>query len=182
MELLFDSFGLPRPACTSNVFLRLEGTDLSRTAGRGRVWALTPIGRARSEAALSDLDIARLSAETIGTRGPFLGGIVHAILPPSLAAPELLPILRTFLDVHPFDRNVLGLTRFPDENDAEDPDPLTDVITAAREVCRLHDLEFHLASDRAMHDDLWAKVAAHMWASRYGSRLRETLRSVEQRG
>ena len=32
----------------------------------------------------------------------------------------------------------------------------------------MHGLEFHLASDRAISDDLWANVAAHMWASRYG--------------
>jgi hypothetical protein len=36
-------------------------------------------------------------------------------------------------------------------------------------------LEFHLASDRQMHDDLWTNVAAHMWASRYGIALFEDL-------
>lgn len=29
-------------------------------------------------------------------------------------------------------------------------------------------MEFHLASDRAISDDLWTNVTAHMWACRYG--------------
>lgn len=32
----------------------------------------------------------------------------------------------------------------------------------------MHGFAFHLTSDRAIHDDLWTNVAAHMWASRYG--------------
>jgi hypothetical protein len=41
-------------------------------------------------------------------------------------------------------------------------------LRIAREVCQEHGLEFHLASDRALNDDLWTNVAAHMWASQYG--------------
>lgn len=80
----------------------------------------------------------------------------------------MLPNLKSFLDDHPFERNVLGMTRFPDEEDADDPDPLKPVLHAARDVCALHGLEFHLASDRDIEEDLWQNVAAHMWASRYG--------------
>jgi hypothetical protein len=116
---------------------------------------------------VSDLDIAALVAESIRLGGTFLGGVVHTVMPPSLAAPELLPVLRTFLEAHPFETNVLGMTRFPDDDEAK-PDPLLPVIDVARQVCAAHGLEFHLASDRAMHDDLWTNVAAHMWASRYG--------------
>lgn len=79
----------------------------------------------------------------------------------------MLPNLKRFLDEHPFERNVLGMTRFPDE-EVDDPDPLTPVLDAAREVCAMHGLEFHLASDRDIEVDLWPNVAAHMWASRYG--------------
>jgi hypothetical protein len=59
------------------------------------------------------------------------------------------------------------MTRFPDDDDTT-PDPLLPVIAVARDVCRAHGLEFHLASDRAIHDDLWTNVAAHMWASQFG--------------
>ena len=47
-------------------------------------------------------------------------------------------------------------------------DPVEPALKIAREVCQQHGLEFHLASDRAINDDLWANVAAHMWASQYG--------------
>lgn len=168
MEDLFDSFGLPKPAKTSNILLRLEGNAVARANGRGRVWSLTPVGRARSEELLSDLDVASLIAEATRGVGSFLGGMVHTVVPPPLAPPSMLPNLKGFLDDHPFERNVLGMTRFPDEADAEDPDPLKPVLDAAREVCAKHGLEFHLASDRDIEDDLWQNVAAHMWASRYG--------------
>jgi hypothetical protein len=79
----------------------------------------------------------------------------------------LLVPLAHFLAEHPFETNVFGMTRFPD--DMEDtPDPVAPALEVARDVCRAHGLEFHLASDRAIHDDLWTNVAGHMWASRYG--------------
>jgi hypothetical protein len=84
------------------------------------------------------------------------------------APPSLLPVLGDFLARHPFDQNVFGMTRFPDEQRAAPIDPVKPALEVAREVCKLHSLEFHLASDRAMDDDLWTNVAAHMWASRYG--------------
>jgi hypothetical protein len=48
-------------------------------------------------------------------------------------------------------------------------------LDAARSVCEAHGLEFHLASDRQILDDLWQNVAAHMWASRYGIAFFEDL-------
>lgn len=61
------------------------------------------------------------------------------------------------------------MTRFPAEtDDADDEDPVAPALKVARELCIAHGLEFHLASDRQIVDDLWGNVAAHMWASRYG--------------
>jgi hypothetical protein len=60
------------------------------------------------------------------------------------------------------------MTRFPTEGEGDPPDPVREALTVAAGVCRAHDLEFHLASDRQLDDDLWTNVAAHMWASRYG--------------
>jgi hypothetical protein len=57
------------------------------------------------------------------------------------------------------------MTRFPETG--ADPDPVAPALDAAEAACRLHGLEFHLASERAIHDDLWTNVAAHMWASQY---------------
>lgn len=61
------------------------------------------------------------------------------------------------------------MTRFPDRSESKKgPDPVNPALEVAREVCLHHGLQFHLASDRAIVDDLWQNVAAHMWASRYG--------------
>lgn len=166
---LFDAFGLPRPAKVSNVFLRLEQQGhLSRLKDGRSMWRLTPVGRARSTALIDDLDLAALVAEAATERPPLFGRMSHPLIPPSLAPPEILTPLRVFLEAHPFDLNVFGMTRFPDEQQESDLDPLAAVLEAVRAACAAHGLEFHLASDRMIVDDLWANVAAHMWACHYG--------------
>jgi hypothetical protein len=62
---------------------------------------------------------------------------------------------------------VFGMTRFPDDHEEKGPDPVGPALEAARAVCEQHGLTFHLASDRQIVDDLWANVAAHIWACKY---------------
>jgi hypothetical protein len=69
------------------------------------------------------------------------------------------------------------MTRFPDEQDDSVPDPVAYALEEARAACGCHGLELHLASDRKIVDDLWANVAAHMWACRYGIGFFEDRRS-----
>ena len=169
LDDLFDGFGLPRPAKVSNVLTRLEDRgDVSRLRDSRGNWRLTPAGRARSIELIADIDLAALLAEAGSEQAPLFARTAHPLIPPSLAPPELLSPLRAFLEEHAFDSNVFGMTRFPDEQDQSDPDPVADVLDATREACRLHGLEFHLASDRMIADDLWTNVAAHMWACRFG--------------
>lgn len=170
MDALFDEIGLPRPARISNVFGSLEGQGyLSRTKGKGTVWRLTPTGTARSNELFTDVDLAALVAETVATRGPSLGSAIHTVVPPSLAPPELISGLQRFLAGHPFELNVFAMTRFPDMQEQErGPDPVGEALVVAREACSRHGLELHLASDRAISDDLWTNVSGHMWASKYG--------------
>jgi hypothetical protein len=117
---------------------------------------------------MDDIDLAVLTAEAASERPSLFGQTTHPLIPPSLAPPELLTPLRVFIEAHPFDSNVFGMTRFPDEQDESDLDPLAGALDVARRACANHGLEFHLASDRMIVDDLWANVAAHMWACRYG--------------
>jgi hypothetical protein len=169
IDELFDDLALPRPAKVSNVLARLEGTGHVSRARHGRgSWRLTPAGRAKSTALIADLDLAALVAEAASEHPALFGSTTHPLIPPSLAPPELLSPLRAFLEDHPFDSNVFGMTRFPDEQDESNPDPVATALQAARTACKAHGLEFHLASDRMIVDDLWANVAAHMWACRYG--------------
>jgi hypothetical protein len=59
------------------------------------------------------------------------------------------------------------MTRFPGKTEKGELDPIGPAIQAAREACSAHGLEFHLASDRQIVDDLWPNVAAHLWGSQY---------------
>jgi hypothetical protein len=175
VDALFHELRLPGPVRTSNVIAALARQKLVRKGKERGLWRVTPKGVATAEERLTGIELAALSAEA-EKGGSSLGGAPHAVLPPEIGAPpSLIPVLRKFLAEHPFDNNVFGMTRFPDE-EAEDPiDPVKPALVVAREVCELHGLEFHLASDRAMDDDLWTNIAAHMWASRHGIAFFEDL-------
>jgi hypothetical protein len=166
---LFDDLALPRPARTDNILARLRRDGVVVSLRRHGQWRVSPAGAVRAEGLLTDIDIAALGAEAMALAGPRFGHAIHPVMRPSLAPLGLLPRLRTFLADHPFDRNVLGMTRFPDEEDHErGMDPVAGALEAANAACADHRLEFHLASDRAIDAELWGNVNAHMWASRYG--------------
>lgn len=172
---LFYELRLPAPAKTSNHVAGLERKRLIRRGATRGFWRITPLGAAKAEDLLSGIELAALSAEA-AVGGSRLGGAPHAVLLPELGAPpSLVPALRDFLAKHPFDKNVFGMTRFPGEDDSELGDPVKGALDVARSACEAHGLQFHLASDRAIDDDLWANVAAHMWACRYGIAFFEDL-------
>jgi hypothetical protein len=169
IDLLFEEFGLPRPANVSNAMGGLEKKKLltrRKVEGKAPNWLLTPLGRERSENLASDMDLAALNAESIRHSVTDLAETAHPVIPPSLAPPELIKPLRDFFKEFPFERNVFGMTRFP-EADSGNLDPIAPAVETAREVCQAHGLTFHLASDRKIVDDLWPNVAAHLWGSQY---------------
>src|SRR2546428_13346603 len=45
-----------------------------------------------------------------------------------------------FLERHPFERNVFGMTRFPDQQDQEIRDPIASAIEAVKAACEAHGL------------------------------------------
>jgi DNA-binding transcriptional LysR family regulator len=164
---LYREVAVPGPAKISNVLASLERNQLLiRMTGRGRVWRITPKGIARVQALVSDMDLAVLLSEA-KAHGTQLGGQAHSVVPPTLSPPGLTPAIRTFLEEFPFETNVFGMTRFASE-DPELDDPAASAVEVARDVCTAHGLTFHLASDRALVDDLWGNVAAHMWSCHYG--------------
>jgi hypothetical protein len=168
LQEMFQACSLPKPTNTSDIIGKLRKKGFLTVGGHSGSWTITPLGRHASLELLSDLDLAALSAEST-TSSSVLGQVAHIVVPPALAPPTLIPGLRKFLDEHPFERNVFGMTRFPEEsNGTRGTDPVIPALEMAAEVCRLHGLEFHLASDRAINDDLWTNVAAHMWACQYG--------------
>lgn len=164
---LFNDFALPAPAKIGNVFTALKGKKFVTPAPGHGSYKVTPLGREAVAEKMSDLDLVALVAEGATTNAPVLGQTQTALVPYTLAPPALVQPLRGFLADHPFDGNVFGMTRFPDAK-AGTADPVGRALAVAREVCKEHGLEFHLASDRAIVDDVWANVMAHMWGSRYG--------------
>jgi len=168
LEQQFFDLSLPRPTNISDVIRRLKKNRLLTKGAQPSSWKITPRGREESVRLMSDIDLAALSAEA-ATTNTLLGHVEHTIIPPAFAPPGLIAGVRKFLEEHPFERNVFGMTRFPeDDQDARVLDPVHEALAVAREACELHGLEFHIASDRAIDDDLWANVAAHMWACQYG--------------
>ncbi len=170
VDSLFDEFSLPRPARVSNVMAKLEIKGLLKRAkvtGKAPAWQVTPLGRATALELADDMDLAALAAEATRRSVTLLADTPHPVIPPSLAPPELVAPLRTFFVDHPFAQNVFGMTRFPGKTDPGVIDPIAPALDVARDVCKAHGLEFHLASDRQVVDDLWANVAAHLWGSQY---------------
>lgn len=113
-----------------------------------------------------------LVAESAHGSAPVLGRTEHAIVPVHLAPPALVQPLRAFLADHPFETNIFGITRFPDAK-AGTADPVERALAVVKEICAELGMEFHLASERAIVDDLWANITAHLWACRYGVALFE---------
>lgn len=171
VDKLFDEVGLPRPPKMGNQMAALAKlghlTQVKHGVGRAR-WKMTPLGRGRSANLASDMDLAALMAQNAVTPMTRLGQMAHPVIPPSLAPPELILSLHEFCGEHPFETNVFGMTRFPGEPEDEALDPLVPALDVARDVCAMHGLTFHLASDRKIVDDLWPNVAAHFWGSQYG--------------
>ncbi len=169
---LFHDFGLPAPARITNVFSALTTKKLFAKQPQRGSYKATPVGQAKVREQMTSLDLVALVAESAHENSPLLGRTEHALVPVHMAPPTLVQPLRAFLRDHPFDTNIFGMTRFPDAK-AGTADPVGRALAITKEVCSELGLEFHLASDRAIVDDLWANVTAHMWASRYGVALFE---------
>lgn len=164
---LFHDFGLPAPAKIANIFSSLTTKKLFAKQPQRGAYKVTPTGQAKVREQLTGLDLAAFAAEAAHRNAPVLGRTEHALVPAPLAPPSLVQPLRAFLADHPFDTNVFGMTRFPDAR-AGTADPVERALAITKDVCSEAGLELHLASDRAIVDDLWANVTAHMWACRYG--------------
>lgn len=174
IEAMFVNLGLPAPAKIGNQIASLSKSGyLAKGAAQG-LWRITPLGRHHSNSIVTETELHELLAETQSYGGALLGAVLHTLVPPTLAPPAIVAPVTRFTEEFPFDLNVFGMTRFPDDSGT---DPVETALAASRAELEKHGLSFHLASDRAMSDDLWTNVAAHMWASRYGIAIFEDRRS-----
>jgi hypothetical protein len=123
VDALFHELRLPAPGRIDNIVTGLATKGLVRRGNARGLWRVTPLGKATSEALVSGIDLAALQAEA-ATTGARLGNAPHPVIFPEFGAPPcLVPALRKFLAEHEFDRNVFGMTRFPDDEDQEPSDP-----------------------------------------------------------
>jgi hypothetical protein len=172
---LLEDFRLPSPQAKH---VGSRATDLasakllvSRGSGRARKWALTPTGQKQAVELLGEIDLAQLEPQLARVPGAELGHARHTTLPPTLAPAKWSAAIANLLDRFPFETNVLCMTRFPDEENEDDPNQA--VIDVVRNALDSHGLVLHLASDRIVDDDLLGNVSAYMWACRYGIGLFE---------
>jgi hypothetical protein len=134
--------------------------------GRDGRWSLTAMGEQRASEVMGQLNVDDIEPAIESFPGAELGSVVHSTLPPTLAPVRWQAGIARLLDDFPFDGNVFLMTRFP--RDDEPDDPLHAAIEAIREALARHGLSLHVASDRVIDEDLLGNIAAHMWACRYG--------------
>lgn len=165
-ELFYDA-ALPSPSKIGNVIAALGRAGLA-TKGKGHGdWVITPMGRHKVGSLIGE-DAAGLLAEAMPATGAELGHSRHPLIPATLAPPQLVRPVAEFNLKAPSSANVFGMTRFPDDDEEPGPDPVAGALAVTDTALQTHGLRFLLASQRALVDDLWDNVSAHMWASSYG--------------
>jgi len=163
----FAQLRVPVPANVRAVLSNLRNAGLLVRSGTNG-WALTPKGDAR----VAELGITIGAADFQTDYAAELAGNVHHTIGTEFAPLPLSGPIGDFLRNHPFERNVFGICRYPDEGSTTDP--LSPALESARAILQDYSLDFHLASDRNVSDELWPNVAASMWACRYGISFIET--------
>ena len=166
VDALFEAFRVPNPASTSTTLGQLAKKKLTTRRVVTPRWGLTPEGESRVRVVLGDLDFRLIAARLESLPGAELGHVYHTVLPPSLAPAVWSRPIARLLSAHPFETNVLGMTRFPTDDPRDQA--LSDGIDAARTALQNHGLHLHLANDRNVDDELFGNVAAYMWACQFG--------------
>jgi hypothetical protein len=173
VELVRD-LRLPALGNLSRDFGQLREADLIRPRDKPAGWSLTPKGREQVRALMGDLDPSQVEVAITTAGGAVLGHVIQTLIDPALAPRRWSDSIKRLLDLYPFESNVFCITRFPSKpKDTKFLDPIRDVIDVTRSALSSHHLHLHLASDEVLDEDLFANVAAHMWACKYGIGLLE---------
>lgn len=170
---LFEALRLPRPGNISQELARLRDAELVVRRRTGGSWSLTPSGEDVVVRLVGEVDAGAVEAEMAAAGTAEFAGIEHPLIPPELAPIRFRPAVERLLAASPFERNVFCMTRFPGNGGGADPIAAT--LERIREVLAEYSLVMHLASDRQADDELFGNVAAHIWGSKYGIALLETL-------
>jgi hypothetical protein len=159
----FLELNVPPPGNPSSTLATLKGRDHVLQHPNGR-WALTPAGR-RAAIQLG-IEVGPDVDDASGGPSAEFAHTSYTVIPAWAAPPRWASGIGRLLDRHPFETNVLCMTRFPSEGDLADP--VAAAILQARDVLSGFGLTLHLASDAIVEDDLLGNVGAYMWACQYG--------------
>jgi DNA-binding PadR family transcriptional regulator len=171
---LFEGFRIPSPGNVSQDLSRLRRDELVTVRPAKPSWSLTPEGHETVAALIGEVDLKEVLAELDAPNSAELGNVQQTVIPPVLAPLKWREPITRMLAQYEFDTNVFCMTRFPEGlDDKSYLDPVAQVIPAAKDALAEHGLTLHLASARQLDDDLYANIAAHMWACRYGIGLFE---------
>lgn len=156
----FEALHVPPVGSVSRELKRLAQDGL--TVHLTDSWAVTPMGIDRAQKVVQSSPEAPSGAIASAQ----FAHTDHTVIPTYAAPPRWSTGISRLLERHPFDTNVLCMTRFPSEGAT--PDPVAHAVDCAREELKKFDLHLHLASDQIVDDDLLGNVGAYMWACRYG--------------
>jgi len=153
---------LPPLANSSAKLGRLRTRDLLMRPHKD-AWALTPQGEARIRDGAAHVSTSALAFDLNQLSGSKFGEQHHSLIPPFLGPMDAVSGLARVLDMSPFERNVMLITRFPRGPN----DHFAELIPKLRNAVSEHDLVLQIASDGMAEDTLWANVVTYMWACKY---------------
>lgn len=130
------------------------------------LWSVTPEGVEQIRRLMEGVTDDELTSLGTQPEDPSFGDAPHYLVPFWWAPAKFQEGIARFLYGYPFEKNVFGMSRFPRKD--QESDLVLAALDTCRAICGQHALEFHLASDRAVIDDLLGNVVAGMWACRYG--------------
>ena len=163
---LFRALRLPQPRNERQHLGQLRANGLVMQPVPGR-WAVTPEGREEITRLMGTVALEGLVPPQEQAREPLFAGAAHHLIPPAMGPAQFQIAISRILDESSFDQNIFCMTRYPEAEEDEDL-PLARGIEIARQVSSSFGLTFHLASDRAVGDQLLENIGGYMWASRYG--------------
>ena len=123
-------------------------------------WALTPEGEECLAQRVAHVPTHALAHELGQASGSEFGERHHPLIPPYLGPLGAEPGLARILDIAPFEKNVMLVTRFPNSPE----DHFAKLIPEVRDAVTAHGLVLQVASDGMAEDTLWANVNTYMWA------------------
>jgi hypothetical protein len=160
---------LPPPQNVSQhlTYLRQQRLAMQPAAGR---WAVSPEGEEEIRRLMGEIDSKDL--ERLGQEAgePEFAGAPHHRIPPSMAPAIFQKGISEFLRDHPRERNVFLMVRYPREEDSYSMQP---TIQVSRDLLVELGMEAHLASDRAVDDQLFPNVGIYLWACDFGVAILE---------